>query len=175
MGTIKRVVSGMWELPPFEGVKQALVKRGWSSHCFHCGDRSGSENAHTLKANSSWSPRPLLRCNGAKLANPDLSSIAESVRVQCIPKEGIISWQHRRNIDITVLVHNNQVYADQRAGEPTSDRDLPRRPTEALHWHLSTMAVAVALHAGFVGRVTSIGRHLIQLWCKPSIIEVFPG
>ncbi len=105
---------------------------------------------------------------GAKLANPDLIVIAESGD-GCIYGEGGNHFLAviRRNIDITVIVHNNQVYGLTKGqASPTSEEGFvtkaqPGGVTEA---SFNPLAVAVAMHGGFVARgFVGLEEHLVDL------------
>ena len=129
-----------------------------------------AKTPHYLKANlfNGLHGRCLPVATGAKLANPDLVVIAESGD-GCMYSEGGNHFLAaiRRNIDITVLVHNNQVYGLTKGqASPTSDEGFTTKaqPEGVALAPFNPLAVAVALHAGFVGRgYVGLEDDLIQL------------
>jgi 2-oxoglutarate ferredoxin oxidoreductase subunit beta len=100
--------------------------------------------------------RALPVATGAKLANHELTVIAESGD-GCMYAEGGNHFMHaiRRNIDITCLVHDNQIYGLTKGqASPTSEPGLETGTTpggshvEPYH----PLTVAIALDCGFVAR-----------------------
>ena len=151
---------GCGNFPLLKAVKQALVKRGLEPHqvLFIAGIGQAAKTPHYLKANlfNGLHGRCLPVATGAKLANPDLVVIAESGD-GCMYSEGGNHFLAaiRRNIDITVLVHNNQVYGLTKGqASPTSDEGFTTKaqPEGVALAPFNPLAVAIALHAGFVGR-----------------------
>ena len=73
----------------------------------------------------------------------------------------------RRNIDITVLVHNNQIYGLTKGqASPTSDRGFKTKtqPEGVIPLPFNPLATAVAMHAGFVARsFVGIKEHLVDM------------
>jgi 2-oxoglutarate ferredoxin oxidoreductase subunit beta len=114
--------------------------------------------------------RSLPVATGAKLANPKITVIVESGD-GCNYGEGGNHFLAaiRRNIDITLLVHNNQVYGLTKGqASPTSEPGFVTKaqPSGVASAPFNPVAVAVAMKAGFVARAFS-GRedhlaHLIQ-------------
>ena len=163
---------GCGNFPLLKAVKQALVKRGLEPHqvLFIAGIGQAAKTPHYLKANlfNGLHGRCLPVATGAKLANPDLVVIAESGD-GCMYSEGGNHFLAaiRRNIDITVLVHNNQVYGLTKGqASPTSDEGFTTKaqPEGVALAPFNPLAVAVALHAGFVGRgYVGLEDDLIQL------------
>ncbi|MDD4952362.1 MAG: thiamine pyrophosphate-dependent enzyme, partial [Desulfovibrionaceae bacterium] len=100
--------------------------------------------------------RALPAATGAKLANPGLTVIVESGD-GCVYGEGGNHFlaAMRRNIDLTLLVHDNQIYGLTKGqaspttaqGQKTKAQPLGQ-PSEAFN----PVAVAVAMRAGFVAR-----------------------
>jgi len=151
---------GCGNFPLLKAVKQALVKRGLEPHqvLFIAGIGQAAKTPHYLKANlfNGLHGRCLPVATGAKLANPDLVIIAESGD-GCMYSEGGNHFLAaiRRNVDITVLVHNNQVYGLTKGqASPTSDEGFTTKaqPEGVALAPFNPLAVAIALHAGFVGR-----------------------
>jgi len=100
--------------------------------------------------------RALPVATGAKLANHELTVIAESGD-GCMYSEGGNHLSHaiRRNIDITCIVHDNQVYGLTKGqASPTSEPEFDSGTSpggshmEAHH----PLALAIALDCGFVAR-----------------------
>jgi 2-oxoglutarate ferredoxin oxidoreductase subunit beta len=93
---------------------------------------------------------------GAKLANPQLTVIVESGD-GCNYGEGGNHFLAaiRRNIGITLLVHNNQVYGLTKGqASPTSEEGFITKiqPHGVKSAPFNPVAVAVAMRAGFVAR-----------------------
>lgn len=163
---------GCGNFPLLKAVKQALVKRGLEPHqvLFIAGIGQAAKTPHYLKANlfNGLHGRCLPVATGAKLANPDLVVIAESGD-GCMYSEGGNHFLAaiRRNIDITVLVHNNQVYGLTKGqASPTSDEGFTTKaqPEGVALAPFNPLAVAIALHAGFVGRgYVGLEDDLVQL------------
>ncbi len=93
---------------------------------------------------------------GVKLARPELTVIAVSGD-GCMYGEGGNHFLHtiRKNLDITILITNNQVYGLTKGqSSPTSDRGISNpldpegNPNEPLH----PLTLAVAMGAPFVAR-----------------------
>lgn len=163
---------GCGNFPLLKAVKQALVKRGLEPHqvLFIAGIGQAAKTPHYLKANlfNGLHGRCLPVATGAKLANPDLVVIAESGD-GCMYSEGGNHFLAaiRRNIDITLLVHNNQVYGLTKGqASPTSDEGFTTKaqPEGVALVPFNPLAVAIALHAGFVGRgYVGMEDHLVDI------------
>jgi 2-oxoglutarate/2-oxoacid ferredoxin oxidoreductase subunit beta len=100
--------------------------------------------------------RALPSATGAKLANTDLTVIVNSGDGDCFG-EGGNHFIHavRRNVDMTLMVHNNQIYGlTQGQGSPTSDRGLVTvtQPRGVVSRPLKGPALAIILGCGFVAR-----------------------
>jgi len=163
---------GCGNFPLLKAVKQALVKRGLEPHqvLFIAGIGQAAKTPHYLKANlfNGLHGRCLPVATGAKLANPDLVVIAESGD-GCVYSEGGNHFLAaiRRNVDITLLVHNNQVYGLTKGqASPTSDEGFTTKaqPEGVALVPFIPLAVASALHAGFVGRgYVGMEDHLVDI------------
>ena len=103
--------------------------------------------------------RGLPPAQAAKMANPGLTVIAENGD-GCAYGEGGNHYLAalRRNVDMTYLVHDNQIYGLTKGqASPTTARGQKTKaqplgqPSEGFN----PLAVAVALHAGFVARAFS--------------------
>jgi 2-oxoglutarate ferredoxin oxidoreductase subunit beta len=93
---------------------------------------------------------------GAKLANPDLRIIVESGD-GCNYGEGGNHFLAaiRRNIDLTLIVHDNQIYGLTKGqASPTSEEGLVTKaqPEGVASLPFNPIAVAVAMQASFVAR-----------------------
>ncbi|MEK6775472.1 MAG: 2-oxoacid:ferredoxin oxidoreductase subunit beta [bacterium] len=170
-----------------KAVKQALAASGIEPHqvLFVSGIGQAAKAPHYLNANvfNGLHGRHLPVATGAKLANPGLTVIAESGD-GCTYGEGGNHFLSaiRRNVDITVLVHNNQVYGLTKGqASPTSDQGFVTKaqPEGVKYEPFNPVAVAVAMHAGFVARSFSgMAEHLTGIIQKGiehrglSIIDV---
>lgn len=117
-----------------------------------------SKTPHFLKCNAfhGLHGRALPLATGAKIANHDLTILVNMGDGDCYG-EGGNHFLHaiRRNIDITLLAHNNKVYGLTKGqASPTSD---PGMITKAQHYGVisesfNPLSVALALGASFVAR-----------------------
>jgi 2-oxoglutarate ferredoxin oxidoreductase subunit beta len=150
----------------------ALVKRGLEPHqvLFVAGIGQAAKTPHYLNANvfNGLHGRGIPVATGAKLTNPNLVVIAESGD-GCMYGEGGNHFLAaiRRNIDITLIVHNNQVYGLTKGqASPTSDEGFVTKaqPEGVAEVPFNPVAVAVAMHAGFVARgFVGMEEHLIDV------------
>ena len=103
--------------------------------------------------------RPLPVAMGVKLANPDLNVIAVGGDGDGFAiGAGHFPHAARRNIDITYLVMDNEIYGLTKGQvSPTSltDQKAPSTPWGNLETPLNTLAFAVASGASFVARGAS--------------------
>jgi len=143
-----------------EAVKQALV--GLQLHPFEVllvsGIGQAAKAPHYLTANAfnGLHGRALPVATAAKLANKDLTVIVESGE-GCVYGEGGNHFLAaiRRNPDLTVIVHNNQVYGLTKGqASPTSAQGFVTKaqPRGVFTMPFNPVSVAVAMHAGFVAR-----------------------
>jgi len=113
---------------------------------------------HFLKCNffHGLHGRALPVATGAKLANHDLNIIVNSGDGDCYGEGGNHFLNAiRRNVDITLLVHDNKVYGLTKGqSSPTSDRGFVTKMQRrgVLSETFNPLAVALALEAGFVAR-----------------------
>jgi 2-oxoglutarate ferredoxin oxidoreductase subunit beta len=155
-------------------VKQALAAKGLkpSQVLFVSGIGQAAKAPHYLNANlfNGLHGRSVPVATGAKIANPELIVIAESGD-GCHYSEGGNHFLAaiRRNIDITMLVHDNQVYGLTKGqASPTSAEGFVNKaqPEGAASAPLNPIGVAVAMKAGFVARgfagMTELLSDLIQ-------------
>lgn len=117
-----------------------------------------AKTPHFIKCNMfhSLHGRALPLALGAKLANHDLKIIVNSGDGDCYG-EGGNHFIHavRRNTDLTLLVHNNQVYGLTKGqASPTSAFGMttPLQPGGVISEPFNGPAVALVLGAGFVAR-----------------------
>ena len=143
-----------------EAVKQALAASQRDPHevLFVSGIGQAAKAPHYLNANvfNGLHGRSLPVATGAKLTNPKLTIIVESGD-GCNYGEGGNHFLAaiRRNIDITLLVHNNQVYGLTKGqASPTSPEGFVTKaqPEGVPSLPFSPIAVAVAMRAGFIAR-----------------------
>ncbi|MDY6932780.1 MAG: 2-oxoacid:ferredoxin oxidoreductase subunit beta [Spirochaetota bacterium] len=155
-----------------KAVKQALVDKQLKPHqiLFVSGIGQAAKLPHYLNANvfNGLHGRSLPVATGAKTANSDLTVIVESGD-GCNYGEGGNHFLAaiRRNIDITLLVHNNQVYGLTKGqASPTSGEGFVTKaqPEGVTSSPFNPIAVAVTLRAGFVARAFSgMIDHLTEL------------
>ncbi len=141
-------------------VKQALVKADLAPQqvLFVSGIGQAAKLPHYLNANvfNGLHGRSLPVATGAKLANPGLVVIAESGD-GCNYGEGGNHFLAalRRNIDITLLVHDNRVYGLTKGqASPTSPEGFVTKaqPLGNPSIPFNPIAVATVMKAGFVAR-----------------------
>ena len=151
---------GCGDFAILKAVKQALVASGLEPQqvLFVSGIGQAAKAPHYLNANvfNGLHGRSLPVATGAKLSNPGLTVIVESGD-GCIYGEGGNHFLAaiRRNIDVTVLAHNNQVYGLTKGqASPTSDKGFVTKaqPEGVLAEPFNPIAVSVAMGAGFVAR-----------------------
>jgi 2-oxoglutarate ferredoxin oxidoreductase subunit beta len=155
-----------------KAVKKALVARQLEPHqvLFVSGIGQAAKAPHYMNVNlfDGLHGRSLPVATGAKLANPQLTIIVESGD-GCNYGEGGNHFLAaiRRNIDITLLVHNNQVYGLTKGqASPTSEEGFITKvqPQGVKSAPFNPVAVAVAMRAGFVARAfAGIEDHLSSL------------
>lgn len=143
-----------------EAVKQALATSQLKPHevLFVSGIGQAAKAPHYLNANvfNGLHGRSLPVATGAKLTNPKLTVIVESGD-GCNYGEGGNHFLSaiRRNINITLLVHNNQVYGLTKGqASPTSPEGFitKAQPEGVTSAPFNPIEVAVAMRAGFVAR-----------------------
>lgn len=143
-----------------EAVKRGLVAANLEPHqvLFVSGIGQAAKAPHYLNANvfNGLHGRALPVATGAKLANPGLAVIVESGD-GCNYGEGgnHLLAAIRRNIGVTLIVHNNQVYGLTKGqASPTSQEGFVTKaqPEGVASAPFNAVAVAVAVGAGFVAR-----------------------
>ncbi len=143
-----------------EALKTALVQAGLEPHqvLVVSGIGQAAKTPHYLNANvfNGLHGRALPVATAAKIANPELEVIVTSGD-GCNYAEGGNHFLHalRRNVNMTVLVHDNQVYGlTQGQASPTSEQGFVSKaqPLGAPSVGLNPIAVAVSMKASFVAR-----------------------
>jgi 2-oxoglutarate/2-oxoacid ferredoxin oxidoreductase subunit beta len=141
-------------------LKKALAGLGLEPHqvLIVSGIGQAAKTPHYLKCNcfNGLHGRGVPAAQGAKMANPGLQVIIESGD-GCNYGEGGNHFLGgiRRNVDITMLAHNNQVYgltkgqASPTTMEGTTSKSQPFGPASQ---SFNPLAVAVAMHCSFVAR-----------------------
>jgi 2-oxoglutarate ferredoxin oxidoreductase subunit beta len=155
-----------------EATKAALAAAGLEPHqvLFVSGIGQAAKAPHYLKANvfNGLHGRSLPAATGARLAGQPVSVIVQSGD-GCNYGEGGNHFLAaiRRNVDLTMLVHNNLVYGLTKGqASPTSEEGFatkaqPHGPTGE---PFNPIAVAVAMGASFVARgFSGEGEHLADL------------
>ena len=143
-----------------DAVKRGLVASELEPHqvLLVSGIGQAAKAPHYLNANvfNGLHGRALPVATGAKLANPDLRIIVESGD-GCNYGEGGNHFLAaiRRNIDLTLIVHDNQIYGlNKGQASPTSEEGLitKAQPEGVASSPFNPIAVAVAMQASFVAR-----------------------
>jgi 2-oxoglutarate ferredoxin oxidoreductase subunit beta len=143
-----------------EAVKGALVASNLtpSKVLFVSGIGQAAKAPHYLNANlfNGLHGRSLPVATGAKLANPDLVVVVESGD-GCNYGEGgnHLLAAIRRNVDLTLFVHNNQIYGLTKGqASPTSGEGFVTKaqPDGVMSYPFNPVAVATAMKASFVAR-----------------------
>jgi 2-oxoglutarate/2-oxoacid ferredoxin oxidoreductase subunit beta len=141
-------------------VKKALAACDLEPHqvLLVSGIGQAAKTPHYLKANvfNGLHGRALPAATGAKLANPELTVIVESGD-GCNYGEGGNHFLAaiRRNINLTLLVHNNQIYGLTKGqASPTTGEGMVTKaqPEGVPAAPFNPVLVAVAMEAGFVAR-----------------------
>ena len=117
-----------------------------------------AKTPHFLKCNMfhALHGRALPLATGAKIANHNLKILVNSGDGDCYG-EGGNHFMHaiRRNVDLTLLVHNNKTYGLTKGqASPTSDFGMvtPLQLHGVISESFNPLAVALSLGAGFVAR-----------------------
>jgi 2-oxoglutarate ferredoxin oxidoreductase subunit beta len=141
-------------------VKQALAASDIRPRdvLFVSGIGQAAKAPHYLKCNlfNGLHGRSLPVATGAKLANPELTLIVESGD-GCNYGEGGNHFLAalRRNIDVTMLVHDNQIYGLTKGqASPTSEEGFVTKaqPQGVAYERFNPLAVAVAMQVNFAAR-----------------------
>ena len=153
-------------------VRKALAGAGLEPHevLFVSGIGQAAKAPHYMDVNlfDGLHGRSLPAATGAKLANPALTVIVESGDGCCYGEGG----NHfiaaiRRNVDITMIVHDNQIYGLTKGqASPTSAEGFVTKaqPGGVASAPFNPVATAVAMKAGCVSRTFSgMGDHLVEM------------
>jgi 2-oxoglutarate ferredoxin oxidoreductase subunit beta len=143
-----------------QAVKKALVKVGLESYqvLMVSGIGQAAKLPHYMKCNlfNGLHGRTLPVATGAKIVNPKLTVIAVGGDGDGY-SEGGNHFMHaiRRNIDVTYLVHDNQIYGLTKGqASATSDEGFVTKttPMGAFSKPLNPIALAISQGISFVGR-----------------------
>lgn len=155
-----------------DALKDALVNSNLEPHqvLLMSGIGQAAKAPHYLNANifNGLHGRTLPMATAAKIANHELKVICTSGD-GCTYAEGGNHFLHalRRNVDITVLVHDNQVYGlTQGQASPTSAEGYVSKaqPLGSPSAGFNPVAVAVSMQAAFAARgFSGKGEHLSGL------------
>lgn len=163
---------GCGNLIILDAVKESLetIKKSRREVLLVGGIGQASKLPQYLAANSlcTLHGRAIPAATGAKIGNTSLTVIASCGDGDCYGEGGNhLIHAIRRNVDITVLVHNNQVYGlTQGQASPSSDCGFTTKlqPQGVRSSPMSGPALAVSLGCGFVARgFTGNKAHLISL------------
>lgn len=155
-----------------KAMKDALVTLGLSPHeiLIVSGIGQAAKTPHFLKCNMfhGLHGRALPVATGAKIANHELTVLINSGDGDCYGEGGNHFLNAiRRNIDVTLLVHNNKVYGLTKGqASPTSDMAMVTKaqPFGVILEPFNPLTVAISLNAGFVARgFSGDGAHLSKL------------
>lgn len=141
-------------------VKKALVKLGKEPKdiLLVSGIGQAAKLPHYIKCNcfNGLHGRALPAAVGAKIANRNLAVIVATGDGDCYGEGGNHFFHNiRRNVDITVIVHNNQIYGLTKGqASPTTDTGyITKVQTEGVVLDaLHPLEVAISLGCGFVAR-----------------------
>jgi 2-oxoglutarate ferredoxin oxidoreductase subunit beta len=129
-----------------------------------------AKTPHFLKCNCfhSLHGRALPLATGAKVANHELTIIVNTGDGDCYAEGGNhLLHAIRRNIDLTVLVHNNSVYGLTRGqASPTAQIGMVTKMQQkgVINTPLKPILLALSLGAGFVARgFSGDSQHLSEL------------
>jgi 2-oxoglutarate ferredoxin oxidoreductase subunit beta len=142
-----------------QAVKKALVELNLEPYqvLIVSGIGQAGKFPHYLRCNTlnGLHGRSLPAATAAKIANPELTVIAEGGDGDGYGEGGnhFLAALHR-NVKITYLVHDNQVYGLTKGqASPTSDRGFITKTTPNGAWEpLNPLALAIAANASFVAR-----------------------
>ncbi|WP_407355963.1 2-oxoacid:ferredoxin oxidoreductase subunit beta [Methanolobus sp. WCC5] len=143
-----------------KAIKQALVDLGRSPHevLIASGIGQSSKLPHYLKCNTfnGLHGRSLPPATGAKVANHELTVIAVTGDGDCYG-EGGNHFLHtvRRNPDITMIVHDNQIYGLTKGqASPTSEIGMRTKIQThgVFNMPLNPLSLAISMDCSFVSR-----------------------
>ncbi|OGX55107.1 MAG: 2-oxoacid ferredoxin oxidoreductase [Omnitrophica WOR_2 bacterium RIFOXYC2_FULL_43_9] len=169
--------SGCGNFGILDAVKDALVKLNLDAHniVLVSGIGQAAKLPHYLYGNvfNGLHGRAIPAATGIKIANHKLVVIVTSGDGD-IYGEGGNHFIHaiRRNIDITVIVHNNQVYALTKGqASPTSDVGYVTKVQThgVIDAPVHPLTLAIALEAGFVARGFAGDKEHLSLMIQEGI------
>ncbi|MFP4475817.1 MAG: 2-oxoacid:ferredoxin oxidoreductase subunit beta [Desulfatibacillaceae bacterium] len=143
-----------------EAMKKAFANQGLEPRDVFLvsGIGQAAKTPHFLKCNyfHTLHGRALPVATGAKIANHELNIVVNTGDGDCYG-EGGNHFMHaiRRNIDLTVLAHDNKVYGLTKGqASPTSDKGMVTKVQRhgVVDEPFSPLMVALALNASFVAR-----------------------
>ena len=146
-----------------QALKEALARQGLEPHQFALvsGIGQAAKIVHYLNCNgfNGLHGRALPPAQALKLVNPDLPVVVESGD-GCTYGEGGNHFLAaiRRNLDITLIVHDNQIYGltkGQSSPTTMTGHVTKNNPLGAFDQPFNPVAVAVAMRASFVSRTFS--------------------
>lgn len=157
----------------FAALKKALIELGVLPHetvvAYGIGCHGHMVNFLNTYGFEGLHGRPLPLAQGIKLANHDLTVIASTGDGDCLG-EGGNHFTHaaRRNIDFTVILHDNQSYSlTTGQTSPTSETGYKSKSTPFgnLDIPINPVSLALVSHASFVARGFSADlSHLTKLF-----------
>ncbi len=170
---------GCGNFPLLETFKEALVELGLAPHevLVVSGIGQGAKTPHYMKCNTfnGLHGRTLPVATAAKLVNHEMHVIAEAGDGDCYGEGGNhLLHAIRRNVNITLLVHNNQVYGltKGQASPTTAENTVTKtQPFGVPSEQLNPMALAVALDAGFAARGFVGAREQLRELMKAAIMH----
>jgi 2-oxoglutarate ferredoxin oxidoreductase subunit beta len=179
---------GCGNFPLLESLKKALVRLDLPPHrvMVSSGIGQAAKAPHYMHCHmfNGLHGRSLPVAQGMKMANPEMTVICESGD-GCVYGEGGNHFLAaiRRNMDITLLVHDNQIYGLTKGqASPTSMRGhvTKTQPEGAPSEAFNPVAVAVAMRAGFVarafvGEADHLTEMIVQAVNHPgfSLVDIF--
>ena len=155
-----------------KAMQEALVQLELMPHqiLVVSGIGQAAKTPHFLKCNyfHSLHGRALPLATGAKVANHELTIIVNTGDGDCYAEGGNhLMHAIRRNIDLTVLVHNNTVYGLTRGqASPTAQTGMVTKMQQngVISSPLKPILLALSLGASFVARgFSGDGQHLSEL------------
>ena len=155
-----------------KAMQEALAEMQISPHqvLLISGIGQAAKTPHFLKCNffHSLHGRALPLATGAKIANHKLTIIVNTGDGDCYAEGGNhLIHAIRRNVDLTVLVHNNAVYGLTRGqASPTAHIGMITKMQQqgVINAPLNPILLALSLGAGFVARgFSGDGKHLSDL------------
>lgn len=170
---------GCGNYPILETLKEALLELEIPPHriTIVSGIGQAGKLPHYLKCNTfnGLHGRTLPVATGIKLVNPEMIVIAVAGDGDCYGEGGNhLLHAIRRNINIKLFVHNNQIYGLTKGqASPTSSEGLVSKthPFGILSEPLNPVALAVALNCSFVARGYAGEKEHLKKLMKEAIIH----